>query len=220
MECKICFPSTFFVPISNLIHSSLSPSFYITVIVIARRQNTDNDIDDDNDDDKMEGTEQVKKQKQITRNAKKKNCNNIPLSDYPHRLEALANLGVKFQMDYPNNNNNDNDCSNNNNNNTNSKSKNWDSMFQKLVDYKEEHGTLRFPSDEQCAATKNEDFIALQRWVKGQVLTFRSNKKNKKERKDSESVRRLREIGFDFEKWFAKPGKMTKSNKREEDEKG
>ncbi len=198
-----------------LVHSSLSSLFAIFIVVIIdRRQNMDNDIDDDDGDNNMEGTKRVKRQKQITRNAKKKkkkkkkkNCNNPPLTDYPHRLEALTNLGVKFLAYNPNNNNDDDDHINN------SKSKNWEIMFQKFVNYKEEHGTIRFPSDEQCAATKNEEFIALKRWVKGQVLTFRYCKKNKKERKDSESVRRLREIGFDFEKWFAKPGKkgMTKA---------
>jgi hypothetical protein len=91
----------------------------------------------------------------------------------------------------------------------NTDSNSWDIMFQHLIDYKEEHGTLRFPSEEQCAATKNEEFIALQRWVKGQVSTYRYSKK--KERAESESVRRLRDIGFDFDNWFVKPGKKKGS---------
>lgn len=41
------------------------------------------------------------------------------------------------------------------------KAKNRNIMFQQHVNYKEEHGTLRFPSDEQYVATMNEEFIAL-----------------------------------------------------------
>ncbi len=156
----------------------------------------------EDDNDEFEGVEPVKKKKKRHGSATKKKDTKInnPLSDYPHRLELLTNLGVIFETNNPNNPNNDNTHNN--------KSKKWDSMFQKLVDYKEEHGTLRFPSDEQCLATKNDEFIALQRWVKGQVLAFRYSKKKKEQKEEeSDSVRRLREIGFDFEKWCAKPGK-------------
>jgi hypothetical protein len=76
-------------------------------------------------------------------------------------------------------------------------------MFQKLLDYKEEHGTLRFPSDEQCAASGDEEFIALQKWVKSQVLNFRYSKK----KTDPAIVKRFMDIGFSFERWYAKPGK-------------
>lgn len=170
--------------------------------------------DDDDDVDEIECTGPVKKKKQITTgNTIKNNLNNIPLSDYPHCVEALTNLGVTFLTNIIPSYNDDNH----------DKSTNWDIMFQQLVDYKEEHGTLRFPSNEQCAATMNEEFIALQRWVKGQVMMFRyskketKKKKKKKDWKESESVRRLREIGFDFEKWSAKPGtkkeeEMTKKD--------
>ena len=67
-------------------------------------------------------------------------------------------------------------------------------MFQKLLIYKEEQGTLRFPSEDQCAATGDDELIALQKWVKSQVLSFRYGKK-----RDPEIVKRLLDIGFDFE---------------------
>ena len=76
-------------------------------------------------------------------------------------------------------------------------------MFQKLLDYKEEHGTVRFPSDEQCAASGDEEIIALQKWVKSQVLNFRYAKK----KTDPAIVKRFVDIGFSFDRWYAKPGK-------------
>lgn len=76
-------------------------------------------------------------------------------------------------------------------------------MFQKLLDYKEEHGTIRFPSDEQCAASGDEEIIALQKWVKSQVLNFRYAKK----KTDPAIVKRFMDIGFSFDRWYAKPGK-------------
>lgn len=75
-------------------------------------------------------------------------------------------------------------------------------MFRKLLAYREEHGTLRFPSDEQCAATRNVELIELSKWAKGQVLSYRYGRK-----RNAECVRRLMDIGFDFDKWHAKPGK-------------
>ena len=78
-------------------------------------------------------------------------------------------------------------------------------MFQRLLIYKEEQGTLRFPSDEQCAATGDEELIALQKWVKSQVLAFRYGKK--KRNPEIVKTQKLLDIGFDFEKWFAKPNK-------------
>ncbi|KAL3795038.1 hypothetical protein HJC23_006359 [Cyclotella cryptica] len=114
---------------------------------------------------------------------------NVDLADYPHRIESLEQLGVHFR----------------------SKSSNrFEIMFQKLLDYKEEHGTLRFPSDEQCAASRDEEFIALQKWVKSQVLNFRYSKK----KTDPAIVKRFLDIGFSFEKWYAKPGKKKKMDSK------
>lgn len=116
---------------------------------------------------------------------RKRNKNKKFLRDYPHRLECLANLGAVWENHHETK---------------------WETMFQKLLIYKEEQGTLRFPSDDQCAATGDEELIALQKWVKSQVLTFRYGKTTK----HPEIVKRLLDIGFDFEKWFAKPGKVKK----------
>jgi hypothetical protein len=104
------------------------------------------------------------------------------MSDYPHRIEKLAELGVVFEGR--------------------AREDRWESMFRKLLAYREEQGTLRFPSDEQCAATRNVELIELQKWVKGQVLSYRYGRK-----RNTEGVRRLMDIGFDFDKWHAKPGK-------------
>lgn len=66
--------------------------------------------------------------------------------------------------------------------------------------------TTRFPSDEQCAASGDQELIELQKWVKSQVLNFRYGAK----KKNLEVIRRFLDIGFSFEKWYAKPGKVRK----------
>ena len=115
----------------------------------------------------------------------------IDIFDYPHRIEALKAFNVHFKEK------------------TNNK---FETMFQKLIDYKEEHGTLRFPSDEQCAASGDEEIIALQKWVKSQVLNFRYSKK----KTDPAIVKRFVDIGFSFERWYAKPGKKKSDTKFDE----
>ena len=115
---------------------------------------------------------------------KKYRSNKKFVKDYPHRLERLAELGVIFESHHENK---------------------WETMFQKLCIYKEEHGTLRFPSEDQCIATGDPDLIALQKWVKRQVNAFRYGKKG-----NPEIVKRLLDIGFDFEKWYARPCKVKK----------
>ena len=115
---------------------------------------------------------------------KKPRRNKNVIRDYPHRIESLAKLGVVLEKHTENK---------------------WETMFQRLLIYKEEQGTLRFPSDEQCAATGDEELIALQKWVKSQVLAFRYGKK--KRNPEIVKTQKLLDIGFDFEKWFAKPNK-------------
>lgn len=115
---------------------------------------------------------------------KKYRSNKKFVKDYPHRLERLAELGVIFESHHENK---------------------WETMFQKLCIYKEEHGTLRFPSEDQCIATGDPELIALQKWVKRQVNAFRYGKKG-----NPEIVKRLLDIGFDFEKWYARPCKVKK----------
>ncbi|KAL7526855.1 hypothetical protein ACHAWF_003418 [Thalassiosira exigua] len=70
-------------------------------------------------------------------------------------------------------------------------------------------GTLRFPTDEQCVAAGDEDLIALQKWVKAQVLNARYGKQ-----RNPELVRRLEGIGFDFEKWYVRPGKQKREGRK------
>mmetsp|Transcript_11682 Transcript_11682/g.21062 ORF Transcript_11682/g.21062 Transcript_11682/m.21062 type:complete len:236 (+) Transcript_11682:113-820(+) len=111
-------------------------------------------------------------------------------NDSPHRIECLAELGVVWESHHENK---------------------WETMFQKLLHYKEEMGTLRFPPDDQCAATGDAELIALQKWVKSQVLSVRHGKK-----KNAETTKRLLDIGFDFEKWYARSGKKRRA--KEEDD--
>ena len=129
-----------------------------------------------------------------TTKKRKHNKNKKFILDYPHRLDSLTGLGVLWD------------------NHTENK---WETMFQKLLIYQQEMGTLRFPTDDQCAATRDEELIALQKWVKSQVLHFRYGKN-----KNPVNIKRLKDIGFDFEKWYAKPGKPRKSKGVGEDTAG
>ena len=108
------------------------------------------------------------------------------IEDYPHRLERLKVLGVTF-----------------------GRRKNDDTfeyMLQKLIEYKEEHGTLRFPSDEQCEKSKNLELIALHKWVKSIVLSHRSGKIS------PDALRQLKAIGFSFDKWCFSKAKKKKNS--------
>lgn len=116
---------------------------------------------------------------------KKHNKNKKFIRDYPHRLESLAKLGVVWESRPENK---------------------WETMFGKLLEYQQEQGTLRFPTDEQCAATGDEALISLQKWVKNQVLNNRYGRN-----RNPAQIKRLLDIGFDFEKWYAKPGKARRS---------
>ena len=158
--------------------------FIVTKNMIhSRCQKKHDDRDDDDDDDQVDGDEsdeqqRPKKKRQIASTRK-----NSEMCDYPHRIEKLADLGVVFE--------------------SRARGGRWEAMFKRLVAYREEHGTLRFPSDEQCAATRDADLIELQRWVKGQVLAHRYGRKS-----NADAARRMADIGFDFDKWHAKqPGK-------------
>lgn len=119
---------------------------------------------------------------------RKRSKNKKHIDDAPHRIERLARLGVTFAK---------------------SREHEWEEMFQRLLVYREEMGTLRFPSDDVCAASGDSGLVALQSWVKAQVAAHRKGK-----RQNPEATRRLREIGFDFEKWYAKPGRAPASRRR------
>jgi hypothetical protein len=119
------------------------------------------------------------------------------IDDYPHRQQSLEVLGISFGR---------------------RRDETFEAMLQKLVEYKEEHGTLRFPSDEQCEKSKNLELQSLQKWVKSQVVNFRSRKMS------PDAIRQLKEIGFSFEKWcLSKPKRTSKkkgSTKQEETDEG
>ncbi len=163
--------------------------FIVTKNMIHSRCQKNHD-DKGDDDDQVDGDEsdeqRPKKKRQITLTRK-----NSEMCDYPHRIEKLVDLGVVFE--------------------SRAREGRWDAMFKRLLAYREEHGTLRFPSDEQCAATRDAELIELQRWVKGQVLTHRYGRKS-----NSDAARRLADIGFDFDKWHAKPrgGEKKERKKR------
>lgn len=116
---------------------------------------------------------------------------------YPHRLEALTSLGVAI----------DTNCTHDDNS-----APNWENMFRKLVSYKDEHGTLHFPSEEKCAATGDVAVIALQKWAKSQALAYWDGKMK------PAAVKRLTDIGFDFEEWRASLGKeRTRGGKKKKE---
>ncbi len=115
---------------------------------------------------------------------KKSNAAKRVIDDYPHRLQSLELLGVKMGR---------------------RKDDTFESMLHRLVEYKEEHGTLRFPSDDLCEKSKDLELQALQKWVKVQVANFRSR------RISPDEIRQLKDIGFSFEKWcLSKPKRTAK----------
>jgi hypothetical protein len=131
--------------------------------------------------EKNEDKEYDEKQLKTKDNKKKRS-----IDDYPHRLESLEVLGVNLGR---------------------RRDDTFESMLQKLLEYKEEHGTLRFPSDEQCEKSKNLELLSLQKWVKSQVLNFRVG------RISPEAIKQLKDIGFSFEKWCLSKSKRTSKEK-------
>jgi hypothetical protein len=117
---------------------------------------------------------------------KKGNKTKRLIDDYPHRLQSLEVLGINFGR---------------------RRDDTFEAMLQKLVEYKEEHGTLKFPSDEQCEKSKNLELISLQKWVKTQVVNYRSGKMS------PDAIRQLKDIGFSFEKWCLSKAKRTSKKK-------
>lgn len=100
---------------------------------------------------------------------------------YPHRYQALETLGVHWESE--------NDAR-------------FDTMFEKLLAFKKEHGTLQMPSLDLCKESGDDELIALHNWVFSQVGAFRYQLKTKK----VEMVKRFLDIGFSFEKWYGTNG--------------
>ncbi|KAL9179245.1 hypothetical protein ACHAXT_008535 [Thalassiosira profunda] len=100
---------------------------------------------------------------------------------YPHRLEALEALGVKWE---------DN------------KDARFDEMFAKLLEYRREHGTFRMCSLEMIKESGDTDLLTLHNWVYSQVGAFRYQLPTKK----PALVRRFLDAGFSFERWYATAG--------------
>ncbi|KAL7444648.1 hypothetical protein ACHAXM_009569 [Skeletonema potamos] len=117
---------------------------------------------------------------------KKGNKTKRLIDDYPHRLRSLEVLGISFGR---------------------RRDDTFEAMLQKLVEYKEEHGTLRFPSDEQCEKSKNLELLSLQKWVKTQVVNYRSGKIS------HDAIKQLKDVGFSFEKWCLSKAKRTSKQK-------
>ena len=100
---------------------------------------------------------------------------------YPHRKQALEELGVHWE--------NENEAR-------------FETMFRKLLEYKKEHGTLRMPSLDLCKESGDADLVALHNWVFSQVGSVRYQLKTKK----VETVKRFLDIGFSFERWYGTNG--------------
>jgi len=107
--------------------------------------------------------------------AKNKVNNHNFANKYPHRAMALEELGVswgnaKFEM-----------------------------MFQKLLDYKKEHGTFRIPSLKLCQESGCKELVKLHHWVFTHVAAFRYQLPTK----NVEIAKRFLDVGFSFERWYA-----------------
>jgi len=97
---------------------------------------------------------------------------------YPHRAMALEDLGVNWG--------NENEAK-------------FEMMFQKLLDYKREHGTLKLPSLKLCQESGCKELVKLHNWVFTQVSAFRYQLPTR----NVEIAKRFLDIGFTFERWYA-----------------
>lgn len=97
---------------------------------------------------------------------------------YPHRAMALEDLGVNWG--------NENEAK-------------FEMMFQKLLDYKREHGTLKLPSLKLCQESGCKELVKLHNWVFTQVSAFRYQLPTR----NVEIAKRFLDIGFTFERWHA-----------------
>ncbi|KAL7444649.1 hypothetical protein ACHAXM_009570 [Skeletonema potamos] len=97
---------------------------------------------------------------------------------YPHRAMALEDLGVNWGNEHE---------------------AKFEMMFQKLVDYKKEHGTLKIPSLKLCQESGCDELVKLHNWIFTQVSAFRYQLPTK----TVEIAKRFLDIGFTFERWYA-----------------
>ena len=70
------------------------------------------------------------------------------VTKYPHRKWALEQCGVHWESEHDTR---------------------FETMFNKLVEYKREHGTFRMPSLDLCKESGDEELIELRNWVFSQV---------------------------------------------------
>lgn len=110
--------------------------------------------------------------------AKNKVNNHNFANKYPHRAMALEELGVNWG--------NENEAK-------------FEMMFQKLLDYKKEHGTFRIPSLKLCQESGCKELVKLHHWVFTHVAAFRYQLPTKK----VEIAKRFLDVGFSFERWYA-----------------
>ena len=103
------------------------------------------------------------------------------ISKYPHRRQALEDLGVDFEFQ--------------------SDAK-FRIMFAKLLAYKREHGTFRMPSISICKESGNIELIKLHNWLYGIVANYRHRLQYQK----YENVKQFIDAGFSFEQWYATNG--------------
>jgi hypothetical protein len=101
---------------------------------------------------------------------------------HPHRIRALEEYGVRVFG-------NENEAR-------------FDVMFEKLLKYKKEMGTLRMPSADICKESGDPELLALHNWVFSQIGSFRYQLKTKKVK----DVKKFLDIGFSFEKWYGSNG--------------
>jgi len=110
--------------------------------------------------------------------AKNKVNNHNLANKYPHRAMALEELGVSWGNENENK---------------------FEMMFQKLLDYKKEHGTFRIPSLKLCQESGCKELVKLHHWVFTHVAAFRYQLPTK----NVEIAKRFLDVGFSFERWYA-----------------
>ena len=105
------------------------------------------------------------------------------IMNYPHRIKALEDLGIQLDKS--------------------ADDLRFDTMFNKFLAYRREHGTWKMPSASICKESGDEELLLLHNWLYSVVSTYRYHLHTKKVK----DVKRFLELdGFSFEQPYATNG--------------
>jgi len=105
------------------------------------------------------------------------------IMNYPHRIKALEELGIQLDKS--------------------ADDVRFDTMFNKFLAYRREHGTWKMPSASICKESGDKELLLLHNWLYSVVSTYRYHLHTKKVK----DVKRFLDLdGFSFEQPYATNG--------------